>query len=298
MQIMWGIMQVSALLLSCSAAPTKRASSTIDVDHRGRAALLRTDASSSSASHDRPATYLQKGDHKIVGQSTTTRYRRGAWGTLVCDATSVAIPDALDCMDAAAALSANYDPVGVTWSSSPEGCVMQKTTNNVVFVLANQTSATITDFPNFAKLCDSGGDTTCPTGYKKEVGDADPPWGDTVLGSYQGGIYADTIEECKIKCNDDSRCLSFKWSPTYDWGQDSKLVCVLNTLQNPDIERVWLDFVWCAKTQATIDTLAGQAAGTMPATPAVSTNVSANGSNTSTLLLLNKEAPMWSEAFR
>jgi len=246
---------ISTLLLCSSATPTKQVSPTVEsdtvgLDHRGRATLMRSVQAHDRSPHGRvkEGSPAESGRAKIIGSG---RYRKAAWGTLTCADNTVPVSNELDCMDAAEVVAGNYQPVG-SWHEAPEGCVIARSTMDVMYVNANATSNK-TDFPDFARLCDGGAATPCPDGYDKEIGDCHPEWGDAALGSYKGGLYAETIEECKELCTADNRCNSFKWSATFTWGSEVKLVCILNTIHHPTLRKTWLDFIFCAKTQATID---------------------------------------------
>lgn len=303
---MWGV-HISVLLSCASTYFTVSDSvSTIDLDHKGHVVLMRSEAEKPSElrrhhrhlhhhgarHHSSKVHEYAEGANDHIGDYLVNRYRRGAWGTLECGPHTVPVSNELDCMDAAEATGGKYQPVG-SWHESPEGCVVKRPEMIVIYVRHNDTSQTVTDFPNYAKLCDAGNPTPCPEGYNKEVGDVTPEWGDEVLGSYQGGIYANTMEECRDKCNADARCMSFKWSPTYTWGQESKLVCVLNSIRHPTVYRTWLDFVFCAKSDAMLTTghshpaskaahaVAATAASNVPGSKAPSHHDSDNPNKTS-----------------
>lgn len=272
----WDVLRVYAFLLcgskahqgssrggSLSARGIPDSKASVGLDYRSHVSLVRTENGSPDGSKrvadPREPPVVNKASEQSKAQenanNTAHRYHRGAWGTLECGNHTVPVSDEKGCMAAAEALGGDYNAVGA-WHHAPEGCVIQRPDMKVMFMTANKTSSVLTDFPNFAKVCDTGGPTTCPPGYNKELGDAEPKWGDSSLSSGEGGIVSETIDDCKAKCNNETRCLSFKWSPTFTWGEDSHLVCILNTRHHPSVDRLWLDFVWCAKTQATIDTLA------------------------------------------
>lgn len=255
-------LQAAALLAVAAGLPGKKVLKTMDLDRRTSQSLIRKDPTGSQAarsSSDTPITTPKDlaARSSSAANTTVTRFRRGPWGTMTCDTHTVPVENAQDCETAAVALGGTWNSVGSTATAAPLGCVMRNNDDKTVsFVTNNDTTATYDD-ATFASLCDTNAAVECPSGYTKESGDCCTganghveQWGASNLGSYQGGLYADTIGDCASKCTAQDGCKSFKWSPSYTYGQAGRLVCILQDQYQPDTSTPWMDFEFCSKDSA------------------------------------------------
>lgn len=255
------------------------------LDSRGRMSIVRHHeavAGSASAAAAAPTVHSERSatGQRQLARGYSFRYIRGAWGHNDCPGHSSEVQNEQGCQDAYVALGGAGFETG-NWegeSYCPYGCT-QKESNNVVYF--NYGKGNGGAMAGYAFICDSQ-PTECPSGYYKETGNAQPNWGSPLLGSERGSLIADKIEDCAAQCTPKADCLSFKWSPTYEWGSPSHLACILQTQWLPTTQQPFKDFVYCSKTNETIanhTTTPGQPPGGTVATTEAPTTTAEDDTN-------------------